>query len=92
MPSHHLCLDLGNLLAQGIDHSDEQSQGLARKVREWCIVFVQRLSQLAHMGSALGGNDPELRKVSTQCAYLRGALSDEQVAGTMQHQHALSVY
>ena len=36
-------------------------------------------------------NDTELCQMGTQRAHLRGALPDEQMAGAMQHQHALCV-
>ena len=91
MPRQEFDLDPADLLAQALDHLNDQKQCPARQVGNPFRFALENRRQITDMSFPLGRNEPVLSHVRAQCADLCRALSDQKMPGPVKHQDTLCV-
>jgi hypothetical protein len=74
-----------------VDLRDDIPEGLSSHQRQTFVVSSQA-HQLVSFRGPLGGDYAEFGKMSAKSIYGRGALADEKIAGSVNHQHALLLF
>ena len=89
MPVEDLLLEMIDLAVQRPELGDDAAKRGACVRGDCAQGFLDQRQQRAHAGWTLSLNDPVLTKVGAQGVDQHGPLSNQQVAGLMQHQRCL---